>query len=58
MKVPPKNKQKLLQMKLERMLLQMYLTDITCNPIKGEVNVDGRYTYHHHTRNDMSIGSK
>jgi hypothetical protein len=35
----------------------MYLTDITCNPIKGEVNVDSRYTYHHHARNDKSIGS-
>ena len=40
------------------MLLQMYLTDITYNPIKGEVNVDGRYTYHHHAGNDKSIGSK
>jgi hypothetical protein len=35
MKVPTKNKQKLLQRRYERMLLQMYLIDITCNPIKN-----------------------
>jgi hypothetical protein len=40
------------------MILQIYLTNITCNPKKGEVNVDGRYTYHHHAGNDKSIGSK
>jgi hypothetical protein len=25
---------------------------------KGEINVDGRYTYHHHTGHDKSSGSK
>jgi hypothetical protein len=36
----------------------MYLTDFRCNPIKGEVNVDGRYTYHHHSGHNKSMAAK
>jgi hypothetical protein len=36
----------------------MYLTHITCNPKIVEVNVDSRYTYHHHAGHDKLISSK